>query len=670
MSLYLDRNGILRDERCPSDTIFLGAPLSVCYTWKTDDITTGPKPSATPYVDRADPIPLASGLPSKETATEIRTESYEDGVCLTIKSSRSDLSEYGLNLPLNFMGKRNGGGWQNQFLFNSPCLSSDKKIVYAYLTKPNGAHLMVAARGAVGWKMDYSPYLWAHYFVNLKLFSSYDRAYGREDGEKELTVALIPVESFSDGLEKLSRFFSLPLLDYAIGGGALGETVALTAYGEPDAVIAVHNGIERHLSNTEQYTLENDGETELIPVKNGIRGIGATVYAYPSAEELYRRSMLRVDLDVVRNYTDGNLCEHQCWCAAMLRFLSRYGSMLTPEEKTVMEAKTRGFLDILTETDAAKATPRQTIFHLPHEGYPAYNVFRSRRVQELFFGITILLDAYRYYGDEVYYRYAVGATDNLITNYQKEDGRLEIDWGNSREDYTTVCCAMIPLADMARFAESRCEERGKRYREAADRMAAYLYARGMHFPTEGGETKEAEEEMEEGSISCTALALLYYCKNIRRVDAYIEKAKEILDIHENWIIHTPICQMHGSTLRWWETQWEGDADGPAICAGHAWSIWRAEADYLYYSLTGDERYRRKAENGFLTNLSKAAPDGKCWSIYCPDPIPGGGFHRTSDEIRFRIAPHFSDREDSGISRYVWIRMNDTFLSDTEKRSSL
>lgn len=32
----------------------------------------------------------------------------------------------------------------------------------------------------------------------------------------------------------------------------------------------------------------------------------------------------------------------------------------------------------------------------------------------------------------------------------------------------------------------------------------------------------------------------------------------------------------------------GDADGPAICCGHAWTIWRAEADYLYYALTGDE----------------------------------------------------------------------------------
>jgi hypothetical protein len=192
-------------------------------------------------------------------------------------------------------------------------------------------------------------------------------------------------------------------------------------------------------------------------------------------------------------------------------------------------------------------------------------------------------------------------------------------------------------------------------------MAEYLYDRGTKFPTEGVISGKAEEEMEDGSISCTALALLYYCKNVRRDERYIEKAKEILDLHEIWVIKTPVCQMKGSSLRWWETQWEGDADGPAICAGHAWSIWRAEADHLYYQLTGDEKYLAKAKNGFMTNLSKIQTDGVTYSVYNPDEINGGGFDGTPDSIRYRVAKRFADREDCGISRYVWIRINDTFL---------
>jgi hypothetical protein len=167
------------------------------------------------------------------------------------------------------------------------------------------------------------------------------------------------------------------------------------------------------------------------------------------------------------------------------------------------------------------------------------------------------------------------------------------------------------------------------------------------------------EEMEDGSISCTALALLYYSNNICRKQEYIDKALEILDLHDSWVIKTPICQMHGSSLRWWETQWEGDADGPAICAEHAWSIWRAEADYLYYRLTGDKHHLIKSINGFGSNLSKIQEDGKSYAIYQADLITGGGFDKS--KITYSIAPRFPKTEDCGLSRYVWIRINDTFL---------
>jgi len=220
---------------------------------------------------------------------------------------------------------------------------------------------------------------------------------------------------------------------------------------------------------------------------------------------------------------------------------------------------------------------------------------------------------------------------------------------------------MIPLCDLGLFLRGRDEKRAETYLGIASKMAEYLYKRGLDFPTEGVKNPYTEEEMEDGSISCTALALLYYCKNAECREEYLKKAKEILDIHNIWIIKAPICQMHGSTLRWWETQWEGDADGPAICAGHAWTIWRAEADYLYYELTGDKEHLLKAQNGFMTNLSKIDDRGESYGIYNPDMINGGGFDGIPDEIRYRVSPKFPIRPDFGISRYVWIRMNDTFL---------
>ena len=80
-------------------------------------------------------------------------------------------------------------------------------------------------------------------------------------------------------------------------------------------------------------------------------------------------------------------------------------------------------------------------------------------------------------------------------------------------------------------------------------------------------------------------------------------------------------------------------------------------------LTGDAAHRIKAYNGFMTNLSKIRPDGKSYAVYNPDMINGGGFHSRSEEVRFSLASRFPRQTDSGLSRYVWVRLADTFLKD-------
>ena len=661
MSLLI-KNGVIVDTRSPDDIIFNG-DFGVAYTLLTDDITKGKKPWGTPYIDRLDIFaPNDDGWYAPDTGTNITATRYEDGLRFDMKTDRCGISEYGAYLPINFMGKFDGGGWTNQFLFNSPYTSPDKSIIYFYLSKPNGNNLAVAiVGGADGWKMDYSTYLWSHYFVGLKLLSNYDRAYGTPDREKKLSFVLLPVADFPDCLNKMSRLYGVPFLDYDIGGGKIGGGVSLIPYGEPDHILEKYNGSSRLIPFDTRYTVHNDGETVITPIKNGKMGAEVTLYGYNSMYELYKKSMRSVDLDIIDSRTNSNLCEHQCWASATLRFLMRYGDRVDAQTIHECEERLKILLNIMTEKDEARAIEKRTILNRPHGRFPAYNVYRSERVQELAFAITILLDAYKYFGNEEYYTYAIGATDTLTSHYMREDGCIEVDWGDNCEDYTTVCCPLIPIADMALFIKERDPVKASKYRHSIDKIAEYLYHRGMHFPTEGGKSDKAEAEMEDGSISCTALSLLYYCKNIRRDEKYIKKAKDILDVHDSWIIRTPICQMHGSSLRWWETQWEGDADGPAICAGHAWSIWRAEADYLYYALTNDVCYLYKAKNGFMTNLSKIDKEGNSYAIYNPDEINGGGFHSDASGTVFRIAKRFPSYYDCGLSRYVWIRINDTEL---------
>ena len=69
------------------------------------------------------------------------------------------MSEFGLNIPLRFMGKKNCGGWKNQYLLNSPYNTADNKHIFCYFTRPQGKNLLVLALSrADGWKADYLYY--------------------------------------------------------------------------------------------------------------------------------------------------------------------------------------------------------------------------------------------------------------------------------------------------------------------------------------------------------------------------------------------------------------------------------------------------------------------------------------------------------------------------------
>ena len=636
----------------------LKGEISLSYTLKSDDITHGAHPPRTPYVSRKG---LFVDGYNAETKSHLAVEEDDGNIKITLTTESDDLSEFGLNLPFNFMGKKNGGGWKRQYLFNSPYSSKNNEYIYCYLSNPQGKNLMlVFGSKADGWKMDYSPYLGGHYFYNLKALANFDRAYGTGSDNRKLVLYLFEVPSFEKGLERAAEVYGVPVLTYDKSGGALGDTILFGATGDCDEIEI--DGKRYPYAGGFSYKIDSVGEIIATPLYKGVKGLDCSVYGYRNIHDLYYASMDAVTMEDIA-VTDGNLCEHQCWVSAMLRYMIRYGKVEKFEQLVKKE------LDVICETDIQKAAVRQTILKEPHDNFPAYNVYKSGRVQEQFFGVTILLDAYKYFGDEKYLVYAKGALDSLINHHQNEKGGIEtfVEWLNKTEDYTTVCAPMIAVADMAVFLAEKDPEKSEFYKQSAKKIADYLCNRGLNFPTEGGQAEEAETEMEDGSISCTALSLLYYCAKLEKNDEYIKKAKEILDIHESWTVSTPKAPMYRSSLRWWETLWEGDADGNALCCGHAWTIWRAEADYWYYYLTGDREYLRKAYCGFMSNFAKIDKDGKSYSCYQPDYITGGGFTARSEDVKFRIVKGFPKQTDSGLSRYVWIRCVDTLLEDSSVR---
>ena len=658
----------MKDERC-DDVIFNGGKIALAYTLKTDDITKCENKIAyTPYMSRIGNFErIGEKIINPETGAELLVKSVGSGIAFTVLCDNPLLSEWGICFPFNFIGKFNGGGFKNQFLVNAPYVTSDRKFKSFYMTKPNGNDLLIAVTSdADGWKIDYSPFHGAAYMINLKIFADYDRAFGNFTEKTRLDFVIYPVSDYDDALNTLSEIYGKPFMKADLYSGSVGDEIALTCFGNCDKILEISDSGKREIAFDGKYKIKHEGVTELVPCGNGESGAGITVYGYSDIIDLYIKSMNSVDLKKIEAFTDGNLCEHQCWASATLRLLLNYKDRLSEREIESYENRLREFFAVLFETDENKAKPRTTIFKYASGGYPAYNVFRSPRVQEQFFGMTILLDAYKYFKEDVFYEYLIGASDCLLDNYQKEDGRLETSNSRKDEDYTTVCCAIIPIIDVARFLKGKDDERSRRYFDSAKRMAEYLFRRNMSFPTEGGITDLAEPFQSEGSMACTALSMLYYCKNVEMVEKYMDFAKEILDLHEAWVIRTPLCNMNCSTLRWWETLWEGDADGPAINAGHAWTIWRAEADWLYYDLSGDEKYLYKAKNGFGTNFAKIDKDGNSYAIYNVDEINGGGFAERSRVTPFRIAKKFAETVDCGLSRYVWIRANDSILEEKRK----
>lgn len=647
----------LRDGR----SILNGGDLSLSYTKQDEDITKGERQNGcSPYDSHEAELRLDTKgqmLQNEEFSSTLRWETLENGVLLALEGHSAKCSEYGLNLPFDFMGKKNSGHYLHQYLFTSPYRSIGDTYQYCFLEKPDGNDLFLLFLAPMdGWKMDYSPYVGGHYFVNLKVLSSFDKAYQTYSTRQMVKIGLFPVASLREGLSIASRILGVPAVTYR-------KSYTLDGTGEAEVigpcdkiVVKTEEGEKTILNPSASFSYSGaKRKTFLIPYYQGKRGLDASVWAYEDPKETGKKVFDSLFARKDFPFRD-NLCEGACYASAVLRYMKKYG--MNPFYWHEMEK----FFALLMATDETKAVPDLTIFSKPQNGYPAYHLYRSSRIQEQAFGVTIFQDAYELTGKEIYYEYATKSLNTLIDTYQKEDGRLETSHAGVPEDYSTVCCPLIPMVDMALLTKERDPALSQKYKEAARKLAAFIAQRGFHFPTEGGDSPLAEEQMEDGSISCSALSLLYYCAKMERNDEWIALAKKILDFHETWVMKTPDCNVYRSSLRWWETRWEGDGDGPALCCGHGWTIWRSEADYWYAILTHDETAKENAYSGFATNFAKIGIHGEEKAIYQMDFITGGGFFEKKD-IRYRVAPRFPDANDIKTSFYAWIRAFGTIIQN-------
>lgn len=638
---------------------------SACYTLLSDDIKTMPHEPFEAYHTKRSSYHRVEKLSHDRTLCTDENNRIdtlytlsEDGLIIRTETKNNEISEFGLNINLNFSGKK-GSDYQQQFLPTTPYTSQDGQYQYFLLTRPGGGFVTITARTKCdGWKLKYSPYSFGHFLLNLQFLASFDRVY-HGSGNKKLEVCFSYAATLQEAFHHISKEYHMPLLGNVLSGGFDGRAY-LKLYGRADTVRLQYPGgkiafFRPDSHNLVEITTEEFGLHTVTPILDGKDGLNTTVWNGKNIQSLFDKSA-----DAVKEpyHPDENLCEGGCFLWELLLNMRLKGHWK-------YDAIARKELDtILCRT--LPPVPRRTIATFAQNGFAPYHIFRSNRVQEQFFGASILLEAYRLYGERDILEYAIHTLNELVEHYMI-NGKVD-----NGEDYTTVCCPMIPLVDMALFLKNSGDNRYITFENAASEMAEYLYKRGFDFPTEGSPCDLSGKEYEDGSISCTALGLLYYCYHVQKVKKYLDFARQVLTLHEAWTMYTPDARIYGSGFRWWETIWEGDGDGPALCAGHAWTIWKAEALYYLGILQRDDEAMLASWNGFVTNFSKTMADGSMYSCYIPDFICGGG----SPEIRrklkqlageqtgnpYRITHGYPAHKDNSLSRYAWIRAAETWLT--------
>ena len=443
-----------------------------------------------------------------------------------------------------------------------------------------------------------------------------------------------------------------------VRNGGFDGKASVKIYGKADSLqVQALSGQIQKCAVQQELTMTEFGLHIITPMIHGEAGLNTTVWYGGDMYVLFEKSC-----DAIRKpyHCDENLCEGGCYLWAMLLNMRLNGHR--KYDKIAREN-----LDIIM--GKGEYVREKTIPPVAVEGYPPYHIYQTGRVQEQFFGVSILLEAYRVYGDEAYLEHAVAALKTMV-DHNIRDGALYNGWGH---EYTTVCCPVIPIVDLALVLKKKQDPRYRTFEDTALAMAEFLYNRGYHFPTEGGDDPlgRVDEHYEDGAISCTALALTYVCSKLRYEQKYVDFAEEILQMHRAWTIFTPDARMYRSTFRWWETIWEGDGQGPAICAGHSWTAWRAEALFWLGMLKKDSQLLDESWNGFVTCLSKTQADGTMYSCYEADFIRGGGDPEIKPtlaqltgenmDITYELHHNYPKHIDSSLSRYAWVRAMESWF---------
>ncbi len=551
---------------------------------------------------------------SKATLTYNFYDDYFDFI-LNI-TEQNNINSFGLALDLNLMDSGKGEDYRRQYIPSFPFEVNNHK--FFGFCRPDGQWILFYDyKSSAGWRIVYdrkNP----HIFLGFQFLKRFDsRLGGSNCDQNPLNIRVSFHHSFFDLYETIEKIANIKIPSPLTFGGMTDSMTTLPTKEK----IKFKEGFFKH---------------------NSITYLG-----YKNLTDLFLRSTDAIKKPYHCNF---NLCEGAMWLWALLIRKTLFGDAGKNEYrfKEFFKENICFSKEDITDNDKGK------IVSFPHEydgkQYTPYHLYKNSRIQNAVTMAEIMLEAWHAYKDNQYLTISQECIKNLIRDHLTADGALCCNsCGDSNIDYSTVTACIYGFVDLYRELEILGDKDSILYKEASKKIADHLVKRGLNFPTEG---TNGHKEMEEGSISCTALSLLYAYRFVEPNPKYLEFAEELLKLHDSWCMVTPDARLYGSTVRWWETNWEGDADGSSINGGHAWTIWKAEADYHYALIKKDIDRLIRSYNGYITNFAKVRDNGRMYTCFTPDYITS---------IPFKIKHSYPDSTDGSMPYYVWTRSKETWF---------
>lgn len=592
----------------------------------------------------------------------LRYDFLTDELKISLFADSSDFSAVGLSLDLNFLDTDQTGDRDFQLVPLYPYENFDGSLKFLGLRFLSGKWLLVLLDDKTdGWRICYDNEF-IHKMAGFQVLKHFDRRLKERntDGEFALTVSL----SFHENSDNLLRFikqktgYSIPRIN--IASSPVGGVLSLTA--ESDVCNIEILSPSGNKTDFQKKQTKNGLSISFSPTEKGFYSVrvlsdagqtaNSELFAFDSLKDLTRSALNAVKKPY---HCDFNLCEGTFWLAAMLKYSLKFGIPANFEKHiTEFFAENIGITkDTVTDADIGRIVP---FAHTNgQKKYSPYHTYKSERVQNQVSMAMIFSDAYRLFKNEEYKEYAVGLMKNIISDHTDKSGEIfcTLSKSEGKTDYSTVTCLMIGFVEIMKFCEETGDVLGaKEIKNVGLLLADHILRRGFDFPSEG---TQGRKETEEGSVSCSALSLLFAYKYLDAKPEYLSFAKKLLNFHRKLMLRTDDVRIFSSTLRFWETNWEGDADGSGINAGHAWALWRGESDFLLAELTGDFASAKRSFNTFSSNFCKVTKTGETYTSFTPDYITGKPFLG-------KITHSYPTRFDYSMPYYLFARLPDSWCN--------